>query len=63
MEYDILKRRLPNRSKLSKHLICPVLTGLVYWTYPQSVEQSYRRPPALLLAIGRVLPAKFRPKS
>jgi hypothetical protein len=40
-EYDLTKHHRPKIYVLRRVLVNPLLSGLIYWTYPQSAEQKY----------------------
>lgn len=39
-EYDMTKHYAPQQS-LKRRLLNMLMAGLIYWTYPQCVEQRY----------------------
>lgn len=40
LEYDMTKHYVPQIT-LRRRLLNLMMTGLIYWTYPQCVEQKY----------------------
>ena len=58
-EYDRSLHYLPKMPVWRRRLVNPLIDLLIFWTYPQSVEQKYRNPPAVISTIQRGLSHKF----
>jgi hypothetical protein len=40
-EYDVTKRNRPTTPWWRKKLVNPIASALIFWTYPQALEQKY----------------------
>ncbi len=39
-EYDVTKHHIPH-PPLFRRLVNPLMSGLIFWTYPQAVERKF----------------------
>ncbi len=60
MEYDRSRHYHPRMPRWRKYFVNPVTSTLIFWTYPESVEQKYRLPPRLVRMLRYKISQKLR---
>ena len=59
-EYDISRRRHEYVPRWKRQTVNRTIAWLIFWTYPQSVEQRWKKPPRLIGMLKDKFMHKFR---